>query len=55
MGVKRRLDTGGKKTAVAIHQEIAREIDALLRVIFTERRRTGRLDLEAVEMALGNF
>jgi hypothetical protein len=31
---------------------VAREIDTLLRVIFTARRKTGALDLEAVEMAL---
>jgi len=31
---------------------VAREIDQLLRVIFQERRKTGRLDLEATEMAL---
>ena len=42
----------GKKTAEAIHQEVAREVDQLLRVIFTGRRKTGRLDLEAVEMAV---
>jgi hypothetical protein len=46
------LDGRGKKTAAAIHPEVAREIDALLRVIFTARRKTGALDLEAVEMAL---
>ena len=42
----------GKKTAEAIHQEVAREVDQLLRVIFTGRRKTGRLDLEAIEMAV---
>jgi len=31
---------------------VAREVDRLLRVIFQERRKTGRLDLEATEMAL---
>ncbi len=41
-----------KKTAAAIHREVAREIDALLRVIFTARHKTGVIDLEAVEMAL---
>lgn len=41
-----------KKTAEAIRQEIAREVDQLLRVVFHERRRTGHLDLEATEMAL---
>lgn len=46
------MDRGGKKTAAAIHQEIAREIDTLLSLIFAERRKTGAVDLEAVEMAL---
>jgi hypothetical protein len=32
--------------------EVAREVDQLLRVIFQERRKTGRLDLEAIEMAV---
>ncbi len=40
-----------KKTAAAIQQEIAQEVDHLLQVIGAERGRTGRLDLEAVEMA----
>jgi len=35
-----------------IHREVAREIDALLRVIFTARHKTPVIDLEAVEMAL---
>jgi hypothetical protein len=43
-------DAAGKKTAEAIRQEIAREIDQLLRVIFGARRKTGHLDLEAIEM-----
>jgi hypothetical protein len=42
----------GKKTAEAIRQEIAREVDQLLRVVFQNRRKTGGLDLEATEMAL---
>jgi hypothetical protein len=44
------MDTRGKKTAVAIHQEIAREIDQWLNVLFAGCRKTGVLDLEAVEM-----
>jgi len=44
------VDTGGKKTAVAVHQEIDREIDQWLHVLFAGRRKTGGLDLEAVEM-----
>lgn len=35
-----------------IRQEIGREVDQLLRVVFQERRRTGRLDLEGTEMAV---
>ncbi len=42
----------GKKTAEAIRREVTREVDRLLRVIFTDRRNTGRLDLEAIEMAV---
>jgi hypothetical protein len=41
----------GKKTAEAIGKEVAQEIDQLLRVIFADLRKSGRLDLEAVEMA----
>ena len=43
---------GGKKTADTIRQEVTREVDQLLRVIFNGRRKTGRLDLEAIEMAV---
>jgi hypothetical protein len=38
--------------ATAIQKEIAREVDQLQRVIFSARRKTGCLDLEAVEMAV---
>jgi hypothetical protein len=41
-----------KKTAEAIQQEIAREVEHLLQLIFSERGKTGRLDLEAIEMAM---
>lgn len=44
------MDTGGKKTASAIHEEVHREIDHWLEVVFRGRRKSGRLDLEAVEM-----
>ena len=44
-------DTRGKKTAEAIHTEIAREVSTLLSRIFAERKQTGGMDLEAVEMA----
>lgn len=46
------MDRAGKKTAAAIHREITREVDQLLSRIFAERRRSGQLDLEAVENAL---
>jgi hypothetical protein len=45
------VERRGKKTAAAVHQEITRELDALLPRIFAERRKTGDLDLEAVELA----
>ncbi len=45
------MEHGGKKTAAAVHQEVTREIDALLPRIFAERRKTGEFDMEAVEMA----
>lgn len=38
--------------AEAIHQEVAREVEHLLRAIFTGRRKTRCLDLEAIEMAV---
>ena len=46
------MDGAGKKTADAIHQEMAREVDALLERVFAEQRKSGRLDLEAIEMAM---
>jgi len=36
----------------AIRQEITREVEQLLRVVFQDRRKTGRLDLEAIETAV---
>jgi len=42
----------GKKTAQAIQQEVAREVNRLLSVIFQDRRKAGRLDLEAVEASI---
>jgi hypothetical protein len=39
-----------QKTAEAIQQEVGQEIGRLLTVIFGGWRRTGRIDLEAVEM-----
>ena len=46
------MDSAGKKTAVAIHQEVARELNGILARVFTERDKTGNMDLEAVEMML---
>lgn len=46
------MECRGKKTSATVHQEVARELDALLPRIFAERRKTGALDLEAVELAL---
>jgi hypothetical protein len=37
-----------KKTAGAIHAEVAWEITTLLGRVFTERKQTGGLELEAV-------
>ena len=45
------MERRGKKTAAAVHQEVTRELDTLLPRIFAERRKTGDLDLEAVELA----
>ena len=46
------MDGGGKKTVAAIHEEVTREVDQLLLVIFNGRRKTGRVDLEAIEMVV---
>ena len=45
------LDGPGKKTAAAVHQEVTREVDRLLQMIFQNRRKNRPLDLEAMEMA----
>jgi hypothetical protein len=47
-----RPDAAGKKTAAAIQQEVSREVEHFLRLFFRERGHRGRVDLEAVEMAL---
>ena len=44
------MDGAGKKTAAAVHEEIAREVDQWLRVRLSGQRKTGHVDLEAVEM-----
>jgi len=40
----------GKRTAAAIHQEITRAVDQLLRMLCNGRHQAGHLDLEATEM-----
>src|SRR5260370_24198873 len=42
----------GKKTVEAIQKEVAREVEQLLRIIFRDRKATGRLDLESIETAI---
>src|ERR1019366_3927269 len=41
-----------KKTAETIQREVTHEVDQLLRVIFSARRKTGHFDLQAIEMAV---
>src|SRR5712671_4710272 len=41
-----------KKTIEAIRQEITREVEEFLRVVFEDRSKTWRLDLDATEMAM---
>lgn len=41
-----------KKTAATIYQEVAREVNQLLRRVFAQRGKDGRTDLEAAESAL---
>jgi hypothetical protein len=48
----RHHNAGGKKTAETIQQEVAREVNQLLRVIFNGRRQSELLELEAAEMAV---
>jgi hypothetical protein len=42
----------GKKTTETIQQEVAREVNRLLEIIFQDRRKGGRVDMEAMEMAI---
>ena len=46
------MECGGKKTAAAVHQQIAWEVNRLLGLLFAEHKKTGQFDLEAAEMAL---
>src|SRR6266481_7575332 len=48
----RRSPLERKKTAEALRQEVAREGEHLLQVIFQGQRKSGRLDLEAIETAV---
>ena len=50
--ISRRGGARRGKKAAAVHQEVSRELDALLPRIFAERRKAGELDIEAVELAL---
>jgi predicted dehydrogenase len=51
-GCELRTIAGGKKTVEAFRQEITREVEQFLRVVFQGRRKAGRLDLEAIETAV---
>lgn len=44
------MDNSGKKTAAAVHEEIARELDQWLRMLYSIKRKAEHVDLEAVEM-----
>src|SRR5207253_720063 len=44
-----RLDGAGKKNSAAIHQEVTREVNRFLGLVFAQRHKDGRTDLEAVE------
>src|SRR5947199_9300896 len=41
-----------KKKSETIQKEISHEVEQLRRVIFSDRRKTGHFDLEAIEMAV---
>jgi len=46
------VDSGGKKTAVAVLEEVTHEVGQWLQVLFNGRRKTGHVDMEASEMML---
>ena len=46
------MDSGGKKTAVAVLEEVTHEVGQWLRVLFNGRHNTGHMDMEASEMML---
>src|SRR5487761_2351227 len=51
-GLSKTLLRHRKKTAETIRREVEQEVSTLLRLVFEEQRKTGRVDLEAVEMAM---
>ena len=46
------MDTGGKKTAAAVLEEVTREVGQWLNILFRGRRKTGQMDLEASEIMI---
>jgi len=46
------VDSGGKKTAIAVLEEVTHEVGQWLRVLFNGRHKTGQMDMEASEMML---
>ena len=46
------MDSAGKKTAVAILEEVTHEVGQWLQVLLNGQRKTGHVDLEASEMML---
>jgi hypothetical protein len=46
------VDSGGKKTAAAVLEEVTREVGQWLNVLFRGRRKTGHMDLEASEILI---
>jgi hypothetical protein len=46
------VDPAGKKTAAAVYEEMTREVDQWLHLLFSGQRKTGRTDLEAIEMMI---
>ena len=49
---RRRSRRPRKKTVEAIQREVTREVNQLLSVLFSARRKTGQVDPEAIEMAV---
>jgi hypothetical protein len=46
------VDSGGKKTAAAVLEEVTHEVGQWLRVLFNGRRKSGHMDMEAGETML---